>query len=89
MLIQEELKIPYCADLAIHSNCSSIYKAIQVAGDLIANGRYRNALIMTAQSTPTSAASSARAVRTISSLLSGAVSRRNLRLRCAERVSPQ
>jgi 3-oxoacyl-[acyl-carrier-protein] synthase III len=49
VLIQEELKIPYCADLAIHSNCSSIYKAIQVAGDLIANGRYRNALIMTAQ----------------------------------------
>lgn len=49
VLIQEELKIPYCADLAIHSNCSSIYKAIQIASDLIANGRYKNALITTAQ----------------------------------------
>lgn len=49
VLIQEELKIPFCADYAIHSNCSSIYKAIQLASDMVANGRYTNALICTSQ----------------------------------------
>jgi 3-oxoacyl-[acyl-carrier-protein] synthase III len=49
VLVQEELKIPHCADLSIHSNCTCVYKALQVASDLIANGRYRNALIVTSQ----------------------------------------
>ncbi|MBU0568288.1 hypothetical protein KJ693_03345 [bacterium] len=49
VLIQEELKIPHCAEIAIHSNCTSIYKALQVGADLVANGRYNNALIMTSQ----------------------------------------
>lgn len=49
VLIQEKLGIATCADLAIHSNCTSIYKAIQVASDLVANGRYDNALIVTSQ----------------------------------------
>jgi 3-oxoacyl-[acyl-carrier-protein] synthase III len=49
VLIQEALGIPHCADLSIHSNCTCVYKALQVASDLIANGRYRNALIVTSQ----------------------------------------
>jgi len=49
VLIQEKLKIPECADFAIHSNCTSVYKALQLASDLLANGRYSNALIVTSQ----------------------------------------
>lgn len=48
-LIQEALQIPYCAEIAIHSNCTAIYKALQVASDLIAAGRYNNALVVTSQ----------------------------------------
>ncbi len=46
-LIQEELKIPACAEYAIHSNCTSIYKALQLATDQIQLGRYKHALLMT------------------------------------------
>jgi 3-oxoacyl-[acyl-carrier-protein] synthase III len=46
-LIQEALKIPACAEYAIHSNCTSIYKALQLAADQIALGRYKHALIVT------------------------------------------
>jgi len=49
VLVQEALGIPYCAELSIHSNCTAIYKALQVAADLLAGGRYRNALIVTSQ----------------------------------------
>jgi 3-oxoacyl-[acyl-carrier-protein] synthase III len=49
VLVQEALKIPYCAEMVIHSNCTAIYKAIQVASDLIAYGRYNNALLVTSQ----------------------------------------
>ncbi len=49
VLVQEALGIPYCAELSIHSNCTAIYKALQVAADLIAGGRYRNALVVTSQ----------------------------------------
>jgi 3-oxoacyl-[acyl-carrier-protein] synthase-3 len=48
-LIQEKLQIPECAEYAIHSNCTSIYKALQLAADQISLGRYRNALLMTSQ----------------------------------------
>lgn len=48
-LIQEKLQIPRVAEYAIHSNCTSVYKAIQLASDQIALGRYRNALIMSSQ----------------------------------------
>ena len=44
-LIQEELKIPRVAEYAIHSNCTSVYKAIQLAADQLAMGRYKHALI--------------------------------------------
>jgi 3-oxoacyl-[acyl-carrier-protein] synthase III len=48
-LIQEALQIPQCAEYSIHSNCTSIYKALQLASDQIALGRYKTALIATAQ----------------------------------------
>ncbi|MBK1730759.1 hypothetical protein CKO41_02850 [Thiococcus pfennigii] len=49
VLIQEAMGIPQVAEYAIHSNCTSIYKAIQLAADQIALGRYETALIMTSQ----------------------------------------
>lgn len=49
VFVQEALGITYCAEMSIHSNCSAIYKAIQVASDLIACGRYRNALVVSSQ----------------------------------------
>jgi len=49
VLIQEAMGIPDVAEYAIHSNCTSIYKAIQLAADQIALGRYKTALIMTSQ----------------------------------------
>ena len=48
-LVQERLGIDYCAEMAIHSNCTSIYKAIQVASDQISLGRYHTALVVTSQ----------------------------------------
>lgn len=49
VLVQDALGIPACAEMSIHSNCTAIYKALQVGSDLIANGRYRNALLVTSQ----------------------------------------
>jgi 3-oxoacyl-[acyl-carrier-protein] synthase III len=49
VLVQDALNIPYCAEMSIHSNCTAIYKAIQVAVDAIAIGRYENVLIVTSQ----------------------------------------
>lgn len=48
-LVQEKLDIPYCAEISIHSNCTAIYKAIQVGADFIRLGRYKNILIVTSQ----------------------------------------
>ncbi|MBP7552091.1 MAG: 3-oxoacyl-ACP synthase [Spirochaetes bacterium] len=44
--IQEALGIEQCGELSIHSNCTSAYKALLLAGDLINNGRYNNALVL-------------------------------------------
>ncbi len=49
VLVQDALNIPYCAEMSIHSNCTAIYKAIQAATDMIANGRYDNALVISSQ----------------------------------------
>lgn len=46
-LIQEQLEISACAEYAIHSNCTSIYKALQLATDQIRLGRYKHALLVT------------------------------------------
>lgn len=48
-LIQEALGIPNCAEYSIHSNCTSTYKALQLAADQITLGRYDHALVMSSQ----------------------------------------
>lgn len=44
--IQEGLGIDRCAELSIHANCTSAYKALLVATDMIRYGRYDNALVV-------------------------------------------
>lgn len=44
--IQEALGISACAELSVHANCTSAYKALLLGTDLIRNGRYRNALVV-------------------------------------------
>jgi 3-oxoacyl-[acyl-carrier-protein] synthase III len=44
--IQESLGIVECAELSIHANCTSAYKALLVAYDLLKNGRYKTALVV-------------------------------------------
>lgn len=44
--IQEKLGIEQCGEISVHANCTSAYKAILLAHDLIRNGRYRNALVI-------------------------------------------
>ncbi len=44
--IQEALGIEQCAEFSIHANCTSAYKALLIASDLIRNGRYKKALVI-------------------------------------------
>jgi 3-oxoacyl-[acyl-carrier-protein] synthase III len=44
--IQEALHIERCAEIGIHANCTSAYKALLVAHDMIKNGRYKKALVL-------------------------------------------
>jgi 3-oxoacyl-[acyl-carrier-protein] synthase-3 len=44
--IQEALGIERCAEISIHANCTSAYKAFLVACDFVKNGRYKNALVV-------------------------------------------
>lgn len=44
--IQAALGIEQCAELSIHANCTSAYKALLVGADLIRNGRFRTALVI-------------------------------------------
>lgn len=44
--IQEKLGISHCAEMAIHANCTSAYKALLVAFDFIRLGRYKRALVL-------------------------------------------
>ena len=44
--IQEALGIEQCAEISIHANCTSAYKALLIGADLIRNGRYKNALVI-------------------------------------------
>lgn len=52
--IQEALGIDTCAEMAIHSNCTSAYKALLVAHDAIRFGRYKNALVISTSVTSSS-----------------------------------
>lgn len=44
--IQEALGIDHCGEVSVHANCTSAYKALLLAHDLIKNGRYKNALVI-------------------------------------------
>ena len=44
--IQEALGIERCGELSIHSNCTSAYKALLIAHELLQSGRYKNALVI-------------------------------------------
>jgi 3-oxoacyl-[acyl-carrier-protein] synthase III len=44
--IQEALGIEKCAEISIHANCTSAYKALVSAHDMIRCGRYKNALVV-------------------------------------------
>lgn len=48
-LLQQQLGIPQCAELEIHSNCAGVGKAVQVAYDALRLGRYRTALVVYSQ----------------------------------------
>jgi 3-oxoacyl-[acyl-carrier-protein] synthase III len=44
--IQQELGIDRCGEFSIHANCTSAYKALYLAFELIKSGRYNNALVI-------------------------------------------
>ncbi len=44
--IQEKLGIEQCGEISIHANCTSAYKAMLLGHDLLKNGRYHNALVI-------------------------------------------
>jgi 3-oxoacyl-[acyl-carrier-protein] synthase III len=44
--IQEELGIDLCGELHIHSNCTSVYKAVKLAHTLLQSGEYKRALVV-------------------------------------------
>ncbi|MBM3404405.1 MAG: 3-oxoacyl-ACP synthase [Bacteroidetes bacterium] len=44
--IQEALGIEACGEMSIHANCTSAYKALLAAYEMIRSGRYRNALVL-------------------------------------------
>lgn len=44
--IQEALGIAECGELSIHANCTSAYKALLTAFDMLRLGRYRKALVL-------------------------------------------
>jgi 3-oxoacyl-[acyl-carrier-protein] synthase-3 len=46
--IQEALGIERCEELAIHANCTSAYKALYLAHQLVAHGRNDHALVLSA-----------------------------------------
>jgi 3-oxoacyl-[acyl-carrier-protein] synthase-3 len=44
--IQESLGIEHSAEISVHANCTSAYKALAIAHDMIRNGRFGNALVI-------------------------------------------
>jgi 3-oxoacyl-[acyl-carrier-protein] synthase III len=44
--IQEMLGIGQCSEISVHANCTSAYKALAIAHDMIRNGRFGNALVI-------------------------------------------
>ncbi len=48
-LIQERLGIHGCTEIEIHSNCTGVPKSLQIALDMLRQGRYRKALVIYTQ----------------------------------------
>lgn len=44
--IQEQLGIEQCGEVSIHANCTSAYKALLLAHDMLKSGRYKTALVV-------------------------------------------
>lgn len=44
--IQEALGIERCGEISVHANCTSAYKALLIAHELLQSGRYKNALVI-------------------------------------------
>jgi 3-oxoacyl-[acyl-carrier-protein] synthase III len=44
--IQESLGIEQCGEISVHANCTSAYKALLLAYDMLRNGRYNTALVI-------------------------------------------
>jgi 3-oxoacyl-[acyl-carrier-protein] synthase III len=44
--IQEQLGIEQCGEVSIHANCTSAYKALLIAHDMLRTGRYKTALVV-------------------------------------------
>jgi 3-oxoacyl-[acyl-carrier-protein] synthase-3 len=49
VVLQEKLGIERCAELSIHSNCSGVGKAVEVAFDALRSGRHRTAVVAYSQ----------------------------------------
>jgi 3-oxoacyl-[acyl-carrier-protein] synthase III len=49
VLIQEELGIEQCAEFSIHANCTSAYKSLYIATEMLRNGNYETALVVSSQ----------------------------------------
>jgi 3-oxoacyl-[acyl-carrier-protein] synthase III len=44
--IQEALGIERCGEVSVHANCTSAYKALLIAHEMLLSGRYKNALVI-------------------------------------------
>ena len=44
--IQEQLGIEQCGEVSVHANCTSAYKALLIAHDMLRSGRYKTALVV-------------------------------------------
>lgn len=44
--IQEQMGIVQCGEISIHANCTSAYKALLIAHDMLKSGRYKTALVV-------------------------------------------
>ncbi len=44
--IQEQLGIEHCGEVSVHANCTSAYKALLLAHDMLRSGRYKTALVV-------------------------------------------
>lgn len=47
--IQEKLGIENCAEYSVHANCTSAYKALFIAAEMIKSGKYETALVVSSQ----------------------------------------